>query len=832
MILAHLSDLHLGFRAYGRIDHGVDMRERDVSVAFERALQDIIRLNPDIVVVSGDVFDRPDPPASAVVVLARGLELLRSSLPETPVFMVAGPRDTPRQLGDPGALAVLDSFPNVEAATDLTRSIIMERLELHACLVPYRATVRHPSAFPESDPRMRWNLLVLHGTPEQTEQAAVPVVPEDWSYIALGGRHRTEQICSNVLWAGSLERVALDPWADAGGEKGFLTVNLESGEHQFHAIPSRPVAALAPITVIGGDHDQLRRRVREVVQEIPGGIKGKIVRLRLEGAFPQDLLALQGGELSDLRTSALHLAIESGKEPRHFPADGLLEDAPSLLRVALEKELQQDGLLNDATRTVIEELLDSDTAAAPTVHTVGGLDTLDGEIPGVGRVSASIPTGLTAVIGGNGRSRKSVRELLIQTGGGFSNKPLRHFWACTDSGTLEETLSSASLAIAVTRGMALVDAVIERLEPGNKSGIGLRSGKSEVENNVPGSTSTDLETIVTEFQSAEEDLRSLRAEVVEVGGDLEALMMDWLRERQDAETTLNAYRDRARQLRSRLRQMEEAGPHAPCPLCGRVLEGHYDEVLRELKEEWESVVQDGSWWRSRREQLELKPPSLQEHEEKALKLRVALEAQSERVELLRVRVSSMRAGGTLIEKEVAGDDHQGQVMAALVRVRAAREARARDVLLDRASRFVCRLTGGRILAITLRRGGVRLEGDYETLRSVSEEDLSAAKLAIRLAAASLIATVGQGLGSLLLEEPFDRLDPEAGIRSLVLMKELVREVPRIILVSRGTAVGARPELFDCIMEIREEGSIAGPALRPTPAGPGRFMLRSAATPKR
>ena len=832
MILAHLSDLHLGFRAYGRIDHGVDIRERDVSVAFERALQDIIRLNPDIVVVSGDVFDRPDPPASAVVVLARGLELLRSSLPETPVFMVAGPRDTPRQLGDPGALAVLDSFPNVEAATDLTRSIIMERLELHACLVPYRATVRHPSAFPEPDPRMRWNLLVLHGTPEQTEQAAVPVVPEDWSYIALGGRHRTEQICSNVLWAGSLERVALDPWADAGGEKGFLTVNLESGEHQFHAIPSRPVAALAPITVIGGDHDQLRRRVREVVQEIPGGIKGKIVRLRLEGAFPQDLLALQGGELSDLRTSALHLAIEAGKEPRHFPADGLLEDAPSLLRVALEKELQQDGFLNDATRTVIEELLDSDTAAAPTVHTVGGLDALDGEIPGVGRVSASIPTGLTAVIGGDGRSRKSVRELLIQTGGGFSNKPLRHFWACTDAGTLEETLSSASLAIAVTRGMALVDAVIERLEPGNKSGIGLRSGKSEVENNVPGSTSTDLETIITEFQLAEEDLRSLRAEVVEVGGDLEALMMDWLRERQDAETTLNAYRDRARQLRSRLRQMEEAGPHAPCPLCGRVLEGHYDEVLRELKEEWESVVQDGSWWRSRREQLELKPPSLQEHEEKALKLRVALEAQSERVELLRVRVSSMRAGGTLIEKEVAGDDHQGQVMSALLRVRAAREARARDVLLDRASRFVCRLTGGRILAITLRRGGVRLEGDYETLRSVSEEDLSAAKLAIRLAAASLIAMVGQGLGSLLLEEPFDRLDPEAGIRSLVLMKELVSEVPRIILVSRGTAVGARPELFDCIMEIREEGSIAGPALRPTPAGPGRFMLRSTATPKR
>ncbi|GIS78977.1 MAG: hypothetical protein CM1200mP14_05430 [Gammaproteobacteria bacterium] len=122
--------------------------------------------------------------------------------------------------------------------------------------------------------------------------AAVPVVPEDWSYIALGGRHRTEQISSNVLWAGSLWGVLHLILGRSWGEKGFLTVNLESGEHEFHAIPSRPVAALAPVKVIAGDHSKLRRRVREVVQEIPGGIKGKIVRLRLEGAFPQDLLAL------------------------------------------------------------------------------------------------------------------------------------------------------------------------------------------------------------------------------------------------------------------------------------------------------------------------------------------------------------------------------------------------------------------------------------------------------------------------------------------------------------------------------------------------------------
>ena len=171
-------------------------------------------------------------------------------------------------------------------------------------------------------------------------------------------------------------------------------------------------------------------------------------------------------------------------------------------------------------------------------------------------------------------------------------------------------------------------------------------------------------------------------------------------------------------------------------------------------------------------------------------------------------------------------------MLALLRIRKAREARARDLLLDRASRFVCRLTGGRILAISLGKEGVSLEGDHETLRIVSEEDLSAAKIALRLAAASLISSGGQGLGSLLLEEPFDRLDPEVGIRSLVLIKDYLNEIPRVILVSQGAAVGARPELFNCIMEIWDEASGSGPVLRPTPAGLGRFSLKYPAPQER
>ena len=118
-----------------------------------------------------------DPPAGAVVALARGLEVLRASLPEVPVLLVAGPRDRPRRPGDPGALAVLDSFPNVEAATGLTRSILIERLGLHACLAPYRAVLRRPPAPLEPDPRMRWNVLVVHGQPMRAGGEPIGIDP-------------------------------------------------------------------------------------------------------------------------------------------------------------------------------------------------------------------------------------------------------------------------------------------------------------------------------------------------------------------------------------------------------------------------------------------------------------------------------------------------------------------------------------------------------------------------------------------------------------------------------------------------------------------------------
>ena len=54
---------------------------------------------------------------------------------------------------------------------------------------------------------------------------------------------------------------------------------VDSGRISFHAIHGRPVVSLAPISFEPSRPDRLRERVREVLEEVPGGIEEKIVSL-------------------------------------------------------------------------------------------------------------------------------------------------------------------------------------------------------------------------------------------------------------------------------------------------------------------------------------------------------------------------------------------------------------------------------------------------------------------------------------------------------------------------------------------------------------------------
>lgn len=313
MIIAHLSDLHLGYRAFGHIEQGRNVRETDVARVFHEAIQRVLETAPAVVLIAGDVFDRSEPPHSALVALAQGLRSLRDELPDTPVLMAAGARDTPAGPADPGPLGTFDTLAGVEAVTATTRSVHYSRLNLNVILVPHRSTIRGPRPLVVPNPDARWNVLVGYGSVDQEESGLLSLDSNDWDYVALGHEHFRREVAPGVHYAGSLERVGPTPWEEAGEEKGFLTCDLESGQVDFHPIHGRPVVSLEPIPFEPGRPDRLRERVREVLLEVPGGIEEKIVRIRIQG-LPPDRLVLLDGVLPEYRRRALHLEVQLDDE--------------------------------------------------------------------------------------------------------------------------------------------------------------------------------------------------------------------------------------------------------------------------------------------------------------------------------------------------------------------------------------------------------------------------------------------------------------------------------------------------------------------------------------
>jgi DNA repair protein SbcC/Rad50 len=126
------------------------------------------------------------------------------------------------------------------------------------------------------------------------------------------------------------------------------------------------------------------------------------------------------------------------------------------------------------------------------------------------------------------------------------------------------------------------------------------------------------------------ELERFRADRAEKEAALDAKKTGWLADRQDAFTKLQAYRERARELKEQIKQIEELGPEGTCPTCGRPVGDDFERLLEELTEQWASLVQDGKWWSSRHEQLEARPAEVTELEAEVRRLGEAVDDRSKK----------------------------------------------------------------------------------------------------------------------------------------------------------------------------------------------------------
>jgi DNA repair protein SbcD/Mre11 len=334
--LVHLADLHLGFRQYHRLTPtGINQREADVAHAFRRAVDRVISLAPDVVVIAGDVFHTVRPMNPAIIDAFTQFARLTAALPDTIVVMVAGNHDRPRAT-ETGCILKLFTKLGINVVVDEPRRIPFPERDLSILAVP-DLTGPRPDLSP--DPTARHNILVMHGEVEGVlpygggDRAAMEIPrsalsASRWSYIALGHYHVHQRIEDNAYYSGSLEYTSTDPWSELDQEarlhlrgKGFIEFDLDDGEHTFHHIPpSRALVSLDSIEARGMSAAELDVAIRHACDDCEGGIEEKIVRLVVRDVPRHIVRELDSRALRELKRRAMHFHLDTRRPDATRPS--------------------------------------------------------------------------------------------------------------------------------------------------------------------------------------------------------------------------------------------------------------------------------------------------------------------------------------------------------------------------------------------------------------------------------------------------------------------------------------------------------------------------------
>ena len=262
------------------------------------------------------------------------------------------------------------------------------------------------------------------------------------------------------------------------------------------------------------------------------------------------------------------------------------------------------------------------------------------------------------------------------------------------------------------------------------------------------------------------ELEELRASLKEAESLAEKERDAWQQDRQEVRTRLQTYKDRTAELQQQLDQLRDAGPEGMCPTCGRPLHDHYDQVLTDLEDEWESLVQDGKWLKKREGQLETKPESLVDAERARTELQGRIEDRQDKLnrsenaleerEKLAAELERKRATVAEKEKELASipGDYDAEVHRSKEeRLESLRKVERRATRLEEAVSRKSKLEEERTEAEARRAAaetrGTEIRGELESLDFDRErfdalkEEHEAAAAAVQKAEIELTAARGE-----------------------------------------------------------------------------------------
>jgi exonuclease SbcD len=328
--LAHLADLHLGFRQYDRqTPRGGNQREADVAEAFRRAVDDLLEQRPDLIVFAGDIFHSVRPTNSAILFLFQQLHRLRTGLPDAPIAMIAGNHDTPRST-ETGTILRLYEALGVHVVIDEARYLTFSKLDCSVLAVPHQALARaeRPALRPQHG--TTFNVLLVHGQlPGLGDKRGTAeyggalvdqrdLAPAQWDFVALGHYNVAQQVAANAWYAGSLEYITPNPWGQLQDEeeqgrrgKGYLLVELPGSRVTFRPVaPVRRHVELPPIEGKGLTPKELDERIQAAVAAAKPAIDEQIVRQLVFDVSRATARDLDHAAIRAYKARALHFQLD------------------------------------------------------------------------------------------------------------------------------------------------------------------------------------------------------------------------------------------------------------------------------------------------------------------------------------------------------------------------------------------------------------------------------------------------------------------------------------------------------------------------------------------
>jgi DNA repair protein SbcD/Mre11 len=381
--LAHIADPHLGIRQYHRqTSAGINQREADIAQAFRAAVDGVIGARPDVVVVAGDLFHSVRPSNYAIVFAFRQFQRLREALPHAPVVLIAGNHDTPRTV-ETGSILRLFEELGVDVATDEARRLVYPELDLSIFAVPRQATVSADPPALHAEGREKHQVLLAHfevageyplGHIAADYGGAMvsrrDLHLKDWTYLALGHYHTQHQVAKNAWYAGALDYIGPNIWAEAADEtdhgghgKGWLLVDLTTGAVERRPVPTaRAVLDLQPVNAENMSAEAVDALIAERVGSAPG-ISDQIVRLRVFDISRHVTRELNHAAIRAFKAQALHFHLDLRRPETHritgSGSPGRRQTLPELVASYLQQRPLPAELDREAFVRLGRDLMDS-----------------------------------------------------------------------------------------------------------------------------------------------------------------------------------------------------------------------------------------------------------------------------------------------------------------------------------------------------------------------------------------------------------------------------------------------------------------------------------------